>query len=191
MITLLLASTSPRRHELLRAAGIPFTAVPPGDEPSGEGLPAQRALQRAAAKARGAELPLGSAGPVLGVDTVVELSGEELGKPDDPDSAAAMLDRLQGRSHEVHTGHCLWLPGRARDLRLLASATVRCRRLTPAEIAAFVAGGSWRGKAGGYGIQDEAGAFMTLEAGALDTVVGLHVDSVRQLLESARSEAEG
>ncbi len=189
MITLLLASTSPRRHELLRAAGISFVAVPPGDEPSGEGTPAERAMQRAVAKARGAELPVGVAGAVLGVDTVVEVDGTEFGKPEDRASAAAMLGRLQGRSHFVHTAHCLWLPAAARDWRSLATAAVRCRALDAAESEAYLDGGSWRDKAGGYGIQDMAAEFVTLEAGALDTVVGLHVPAVRELLEIARQEA--
>lgn len=178
-----LASTSPRRRHLLTAAGIAFELCEPGEEDvAGEtGAPAELALARARRKARGARVAEGSV-PVLGVDTVVDLDGRELGKAASVDAARAMLTALAGRQHRVHTAHCLWWPDRGHDADETASAVVRCRQPSPAELSRYLESGQWRGKAGSYGIQDEAQTFLELAGGAFDTVVGLHVAAVRRLL---------
>lgn len=189
-LDLYLASTSPRRSELLARAGYRFALCEPGPEYEGAagdehgsepGDPAAHAQARARRKALGAEL-VDPRVPVLGVDTVVDLDGEELGKPRDRDAAAAMLARLAGRSHRVHTAHCLVDPVSGRVLEALASACVVCGAPPPAELERYLASEQWRGKAGSYGLQDAAQGFLRLTDGSFDTVVGLHVEAVRALL---------
>ena len=177
-----LASTSPRRRQLLAEAGVDFRLHPPGEEPRGAGSPDHLAALRARAKATGAPA---APGPILGVDTVVAVDDLELGKPCDRAAAEAMLHRLGGREHRVWTGHCLVLPGSRRCLERLVGARVRFQALDEAARAAFLDSGTWRGKAGGYGIQDPEAWFAELVEGDLDTVIGLHVATVRELLEAA------
>ena len=192
-----LASTSPRRRELLAAAGLMFDLCTPGpeyadgggDHDHGEvGDPVALSVARAERKARGAQAADPRV-PVLGVDTVVDLDGEELGKPLDRSAAAAMLQRLAGRDHRVHTAHCLVSLADGRCAAELATAVVSCRQPTAAELARYLDGGEWRGKAGGYGIQDGTQSFLTLRSGSFDTVVGLHVAAVRRLLRSLGERA--
>ena len=182
---LVLASSSPRRSELLRAAGIEFVPGLPGPEPAAAGTPEQLAVARARSKACGGVRPSGCALPLLGVDTVVDVDGVELGKPQDRSEAAAMLRRLAGRLHRVHTAHCLFDPGRGLAVEELASATVACRDIAAAELERYLDSGDWRGKAGSYGIQDGTQMFLRVVEGAYDTVVGLHVPAVLRLLRAA------
>jgi septum formation protein len=183
---LVLASTSPRRSQLLGAAGIAFVPGQPGPEPDAPGEPAQVARERARRKAVGAVPPPGVDLPVLGVDTVVDLDGSELGKPRDRAHAARMLTALAGRIHRVHTAHCLFEPRSGRAVEELATATVECRTPSAAELEAYLDGGEWWGKAGAYGLQDRTQSFLTLRDGAFDTVVGLHVAAVLRLLALLR-----
>lgn len=183
---LFLASTSPRRRQLLTAAGIAFALCEPGEEldhlPSAPGTaPAQLARERAARKALGARCPDPRL-PVLGVDTVVEVDGDELGKAPDAAAAAAMLRRLLGRSHLVHTAHCLVVPATPQRWEELVTATVVGGTPGVDELAAYVASGDWRGKAGAYGIQDPTQSFLRVAEGDFDTVMGLHVAAVERLL---------
>lgn len=188
-----LASTSPRRRQLLEQAGFTFALCEPGVEHvAGEAAePRQLALARARRKAGDAPIVTRDAMggvPVLGVDTVVDLDGRELGKPKDRDAARAMLLTLAGRDHRVHTGHCLVPGGSDREPRTeVATATVRCRQPSPAELERYLESGQWQGKAGGYGIQDDEQGFLTLVDGPFDAVVGLHVEAVRRLLAASRS----
>jgi septum formation protein len=184
-----LASTSPRRRHLLQQAGIRFELCEPGpeyadgrgDHDHGEtGVPHLLAVARARRKALGAVVPAGIT-PVLGVDTVVDLDGDELGKPRDRDGAAAMLRRLFGREHRVHTAHCLVWPSGA-VVEELATAVVAGRVPSPAELAHYLDSGDWRGKAGAYGLQDPSQSFLRRVEGADDTVVGLHLAAVQRLL---------
>ncbi len=178
---LYLASTSPRRQQLLRAAGIGFRLHAPGPEPSTTGTPAAQAAASARAKALTAVRPKGP-GRLLTADTVVALGGVALGKPKDEVQARSMLQGLCGETHQVHTAHCLLdLSSGVLD-EVVTTSRVRCQRLTDAEITAYLAGGEWQGKAGAYAIQGAAGAFMEVVAGDLDTVIGLSVAAVTGLL---------
>lgn len=180
-----LASTSPRRRALLRAAGIEHRLVDPGPEPTAEGAPEERALARARSKALGAAR---ADGLVVGVDTVVDVDGEELGKPADGAEAARMLERLQGRTHRVHTAVCVRRDGRVWSA--VATSVVRMAEVDEARVREHVASELWRGKAGGYGIQDpDVAAFTEVVDGEVDTVIGLPVRLLRELLDAARSEA--
>ena len=182
---LVLASASPRRAELLRAAGIPFEAVPADvDEAQYAGEDAGTYVQRLAT-AKAAHVAKAHPGrPVLGADTTVVVDGEVLGKPRDAAQAAAMLGRLAGRSHLVITGVCLLgADGRARS----GAATTRVdfRRLTAGEIDEYVASGEPMDKAGAYAIQGGAGGFITRIVGDYDNVVGLPIALVARFLRDA------
>jgi septum formation protein len=206
---LYLASKSPRRRELLTQAGLRFALCEPGEEyeagktehDSEAGEPVLLAAARARRKALGVS-GHGSRVPVLAVDTVVDLAGCELGKASNRDSAEAFIARLAGHTHKVHTAHCLLVPGGIgvpdgsgpdlRDGKLfeeVASSVVTCDRPDAAQIQRYLDSEQWRGKAGAYGIQDPAQDFLRLVSGSFDTVVGLHVDAVRRLLQAARERA--
>ena len=177
---LVLASSSPRRAELLRAAGIAFE-VRPGRvvEPryrGGDVAEYAESLARAKAASVPGEL-------VLGADTIVVLDGEVLGKPADTDDAAGMLSRLSGRAHEVVTGVALNQGGVLRWAH--EAARVTFRPLTHGEIAAYIASGEPMDKAGAYAIQGGAASFVTAVEGDRDTVIGLPVALVRRLLRIA------
>lgn len=193
MLELLLASTSPRRRELLSAAGVQFALCEPGpeyaaggDHDHGEvGEPSQLAIARARRKALGAR-PADLSVPVLGVDTVVDFQGQEFGKPRDRQHAEQMLRQLAGHRHRVHTAHCLVDLGSGARRERLATAEVMCRMPKAAELQHYLDSDEWRGKAGSYGVQDRAQSFLTLVAGDFDTVVGLNVQVVRALLGELR-----
>ena len=191
---LYLASTSPRRAALLRAAGVRFQLCEPGPEYApGEGHehtslagdPAAHAVERARRKGEGAAAPDPRV-PVLAVDTVVDLDGVELGKPGDAAAAEAMLRRLAGREHRVHTAHWLRVSATGRVVEQIASATVRCGQPDERLLRRYLDSGQWRGKAGSYGVQDDAQSFFRVVDGSFDTVVGLHVAAVRALLARVR-----
>jgi nucleoside triphosphate pyrophosphatase len=117
---------------------------------------------------------------VIGADTVVVLRGERMGKPRDADEAAAMMSRLQGRTHEVWTGIAVV---RGRELRTAAEcAKVQFIRLEPAAIEAYVRTGEPLDKAGGYGIQGLAAQFVRRIEGDYTTIVGLPLARLRQVL---------
>lgn len=192
-----LASKSPRRRSLLSRAGLTFELCEPGVEyepgqsehGSHVGEPAELARARARRKAVGAQAPSERA-PILAVDTVVDLAGVELGKAADREGAAALLRRLSGSRHRVHTAHCLlWPQDRNGGFVELCSATVVCDVVTQVQLDSYLDSEQWRGKAGAYGIQDEAQDFLHIFEGAFDTVVGLHVPAVLRLLAAAKGQS--
>ncbi len=184
MTHLVLASASPRRRAFIEGAGL-VAAVRPAevDETPGTGegpvdFARRMALEKATAvAASGPEAPW-----VLASDTVVVAEGAILGKPTGPADACAMLRRLSGRGHRVVTAWALVGPGAT---RVGHSATgVRFRVVEDDEIAAYVATGEPLDKAGAYGIQGGAGAFVEAIDGAYDTVVGLPLEAVLDALVS-------
>lgn len=196
-LDLYLASTSPRRSALLQQAGLRFALCEPGAEyapgagdehGSMQGDPLALAIERARRKGAGAIVPVPPA-PVLAVDTVVDLDGDELGKPRDRDHAEQMLRRLSGRLHRVHTAHYLRCQASARTLERAVSAVVACGPLDPARLTRYLDSGQWRGKAGSYGVQDQAQDSFQVIDGSHDTVVGLNVQAVRDLLLALRGRA--
>ena len=176
----ILASSSPRRAELLTAAGYAFTVRPtdvdesllPGESP----VEAVRRLSRA--KALAVEAPPGDV--VLAADTLVVVDGEALGKPTDEVEAAAMLRRLSGRAHDVLTGVTCRRGDECRSE--VATTRVWMDDLTDAVIAWYVASGEPMDKAGAYGIQGLASRFVTRVEGSYTNVVGLPVATVSSLL---------
>ena len=189
---LYLASQSPQRATLLTRATVRFAIVPSScnEEDISAPVPQALAIERARAKARGAQgVPPG--GVVLGADTVVALGREVLGSPSDAAGAAAMLGRLSGTTHQVLTAHCLWRAGTDTEAVALSMARVTMRPLSAQEIADYAATGEGIGKAGGYAIQEKADRFVVEVQGAIETVIGLHVPTVAKLWREVASASEG
>lgn len=181
---LILASRSPRRAELLRAAGIPFSVTPADvDETPRDGeRPHDYVLRIAREKAaRGASRAMG--GVILAADTVVVSGGELLGKPADAQDARRMLALLSGTVHDVHTAVALIHPGG--NAAEVASTRVRFVPLSQAEIDWYVSTGEPEGKAGAYAIQGAASRFVDRIEGSWSNVVGLPVATVYRLLRDA------
>jgi septum formation protein len=183
---LILASASPRRAELLDAAGIDFDPMPAHvDETVQDGESPERYVRRLAdAKACGI-LARSHGRPVVAADTVVVVDGQILGKPVDANDARRMLRMLSGRQHEVVTAVSVSLGG-PDDVCPAASAvertTVEFAALTDAEIAWYVESGEPMDKAGAYAIQGLASRFVTRIEGSYSNVVGLPVALVYKLL---------
>lgn len=184
--SIVLASASPRRLELLRSLGLAVRVEPSSynepDDPSI--LPADLAIRHAAAKAREVQARFPDE-LVVAADTVVDVDGIALGKPRDRTDAARMLRTLSGRTHAVHTAYAIAFPGR-RDLIEESSTTaVRFYRLGDTEIADYVATGEPMDKAGAYGIQGRAAALVASIDGDFYTVMGFplarFVRSLRRL----------
>ncbi|HEY3577252.1 MAG TPA: nucleoside triphosphate pyrophosphatase [Gaiellaceae bacterium] len=171
---LLLASTSPRRREILEQLRIPFDAVAP-DYDETEEDPVAHAI----GKARSV-LARADGRPVLGCDTEVVCAGRVYGKPDGPEAAEEMLESLSGRTHEVVAGLALITPAWE---ELHSEVTrVSVRELTPRDIAWYVASGEWEGRAGGYAIQGQGAALVERIEGDYLNVVGLPVSLLVRLL---------
>lgn len=179
---LILASASPRRLELLAQIGIVPDRVSPTDiDETRRKDESPRELALRLAREKAAACP-GEGAYVLAADTVVALGQRNLEKAADEAEAAAFLRLLSGRAHQCITGVAVRAPdGRIASRAVLAR--VKMKRLTQAEIAAYVAGGDWRGKAGGYGIQGAAGAFVTSINGSYTAIVGLPLYETKSLLE--------
>jgi septum formation protein len=181
-LTLILASTSPRRAELLRCAGIAFQTVrPDADERQLAGeTPAEYALRTAREKAE--SLPIRPGTILLGADTVVASDGRILGKPSDAAEAKSMLRLLSGKLHEVITGVCL--RSAEKTVCFQVTTAVLFRELSDAEIAAYVATGDPLDKAGAYAIQNGAAGMVRRIDGSYSNVVGLPLCEVIERLET-------
>jgi septum formation protein len=181
---LILASASPRRLELLARLGITPEAVMPAeiDETSRKAeLPDRYACRMACEKAAAVAGP-GSL--VLAADTVVAAGRRILPKTEDEDEARAALTLLSGRRHRVHSAVAVTDPAGRTRLRL-STSTVAFKRLSPEEVDAYLAGGEWRGKAGGYAIQGRAEALVRMLSGSHSGVMGLPLYETRTLLRAA------
>jgi len=183
---LILASSSPRRAELLRDAGIGFDVCAPQlDEARHPNEAAEKMVARLAeAKARAAAESAGAGKPaiIIGADTAVELDGEFFGKPRDAADAREMLSYLSGRTHFVLTGiFVLRLPDGATRSAVERTA-VTFALLDPSEIEAYVTSGEPFDKAGGYAIQGRAGRYIPRIEGCYFNVVGLPLARLHALL---------
>lgn len=180
-VRFILASGSPRRRELLEAAGLRFVVDPASiDETPLEGeAPVAYVARLAIAKAREV-LPRHSRDVVLGADTTVVLDGEIFGKPVADAEATAMLRKLSGRTHDVFTGIALVTTDGERST--VERTTVAMAALSDEEIGWYVASGEPRDRAGAYAIQGLASRFIQRVEGSYSNVVGLPVAAVLQLL---------
>jgi septum formation protein len=189
-IVLILASASPRRAELMRQIGLEFQVLPStvhektGKARDPKGLAQKLALDKAtdvAGKLNGRQ---GREEVwVLGADTLVWLSGKALGKPRNPADAVRMLKALSGRTHRVVTGLALVLVGGKRTIGGVESTAVTFRDLTESEIRDYVSGGEPLDKAGAYGIQGLAGAFVKKVNGCYFNVVGLPLARLMKMIQ--------
>ncbi|GHC56767.1 Maf family protein [Neogemmobacter tilapiae] len=181
---LILGSASPRRKELLAGLGIvPDAILPPDiDETPHKGeLPRPYAARLAREKALA--VTAGDDDIVLCADTTVALGRRILGKPDNAGQAAEFLTMLGGRRHQVFTA--IAVRRGAQIWERVSESDVKMKRLSDLELNAYLAGGDWQGKAGAYGIQGAAGAFIPWISGSFTGIMGLPVAETAALLAAA------
>jgi septum formation protein len=181
--SLVLASASPRRLDLLTRVGIVPDEVDPAEldeSPLPGELPEQHARRLAAAKAEAVATRHADAF-VVGADTVVACGRRILPKPEDEATARRCLEMLSGRRHRVFGGVTVIAPGGETRHRIVRTR-VAFKRLEASEIAAYIASEEWRGKAGGYAIQGLAAAFVPSINGSYSNIVGLPIFETAQLL---------
>ncbi len=186
--TLVLASRSPRRRDLLNRAALQFRVIPatldemplPGEEP-------EQLVERLARAKAGtvAERLAPAAHLVLGADTVVAIDGEVLGKPECAAHAERLLLRLLGRTHRVLTGVAVVAATTGRIRSLVVVSQVTMRDASEAEVARYVATGEPLDKAGGYALQGKGRSFVRRVEGSETNVIGLPLDETLALLEGA------
>ena len=178
---LILASTSPRRREILSMAGYRFTVLAPDVNEQAPGFSPESLVQELSRRKAAAAAAL--AGPddvILAADTVVVLDGRILGKPGDAVAAVQMLRSLSGKTHSVYTGFTI--SDKTTAVTRATTARVTMRDITQGEIDAYVATGSPLDKAGAYGIQEAAGMFVQSLQGDFYTIMGLPICPVSVLL---------
>ncbi len=192
---LILASSSPRRQQLLREAGYEFRVVAPDPQVEcgicSTGGPVELVRELALRKATDVARQLHDSGHggevvLLAADTVAECQGHILGKPIDEEDAARMLRLMRGRPHHVVTGICIWrLPAdtsEAESPYIEAVVTeLRMDEISDEAIDEYIATGGWEGKAGGFGYQDRLG-WIHVRHGSESNVVGLPLERVSELL---------
>ncbi len=190
-----LASQSPRRRELLKQIGVAFDVLPlravagrmdvveiPDEGEAAPDFARRMAAEKATCGWRAVDARHLLRFPVLGADTVVELDGAILGKPADRAAAEAMLQRLSGCEHQVHTAVAVQHEGRL-ELRL-SSSRVRLSELDAATIGRYLETGEYLGKAGAYGIQGRAAAFIEHVEGSYSGIMGLPLYDTAILLRA-------
>jgi septum formation protein len=188
---LVLASSSPRRAQILTELGIPFAIDPAEvDETILDGEGPEAAVSRLAGAKAAAVAGRRLDDWVLAADTLVFLDGEILGKPRDDDDASAMLRRLAGREHRVVSGLRLRL-GSSEGAGAITWSSVRFAYLSEEEIAWYVATGEPRDKAGAYGIQGKGARFIEGIDGSYTNVMGLPARDVYRLMREAGSPSLG
>jgi septum formation protein len=191
---LVLASNSPRRKDLLEEAGYRFEVEPPRIEeaaPAPGETPERYSLRIARLKAREVASRLGAAAGerivVLGADTVVDLKGEIIGQPASDEEARATLRRLSGSRHAVVTAVVVaeagaGAAGVVREAEAVERTELEMLPMTDEEIAAYVASGEGRGKAGSYAIQETGDRYVSVLGGSPTNVVGLPMETLAALL---------
>ncbi len=190
---LILASASPRRKQILAEAGYAFECIEPGDAEesiTSATTPEALAIAKACIKARVVAERLAPPYPawVIGMDTLVALGDDVLGKPLDRPDAERILGRLAGSRHRVISGCCLWpvndplLAKKALPRQASATTWVRMHPMSQAEIAAYVASGEADGKAGAYAIQENGDRFVADLDGSLLNVVGFPLELFQQMM---------
>lgn len=190
-----LASQSPRRRELLKQIGVAFDMLPlravtgrmdvveiPHAGEAAPDFTQRMAVEKAACGWRAVDARRLLRFPVLGADTVVELDGVIFGKPADRAGAEAMLTRLSGRTHRVHTAVAMQHEGRVE--MSLSSSQVRFAELDTAAIGRYLETGEYLGKAGAYGIQGRAAAFVEHIDGSYSGIMGLPLYDTAILLRA-------
>lgn len=185
-MTLILASASPRRRDLLHQIGVVPDEICPADmdeTPLKGELPARYALRMAVSKAE--TIASSRSGRfVLAADTVVALGRRILPKAETRQVAGECLDLLSGRRHTVYGGICLILPDGKKAVRVVRTSVIFAR-LHPADKQKYLDSGEWQGKAGGYAIQGQAALFVREIIGSYSNVVGMGLYETGALLKGA------
>jgi septum formation protein len=184
MAELILASSSPRRRELLTRSGIDFRVLEP--DPTAEcGIcsretPPEMVARLAYQKAANVidKIPDGL---VVACDTVAECMGQILGKPNDREHAKQMLTRLRGRPHSVYSGLCVWEKNSARRSVRVDVSRLRMHSISDSELEAYLDSELWIGKSGAFGFQDGP-PWIELHEGSASNVVGLPMDVLAEML---------
>jgi septum formation protein len=192
-VRLILASSSPRRRELLAQYGYSFEVLPlPADaeEPAKAGeapeaLVARLALQKARAVAAGIQ-----SGVLLTCDTVAACRGRILGKPRDVEDAREMLRWQRGREQEVYSGLCVWPLPHGQPRVAVAVTRLRMAPISDEQLEEYLSSGLWEGKAGAFGYQDRLGWLEILE-GSETNVVGLPMELLAELVQAAEGAEAG
>lgn len=181
---LILASSSPRRRELLALLQVPFESVTPSfrECPEARRPPSERAAAYATGKARSCAAGAPEA-LVLGCDTLIAFDDRVLGKPNDPAEAQAMLWALRGREHRVHTAVVVLRHADDRFASGVETVRVWMRAFSRAELDRYVAGGECMGKAGAYAIQGAGGRLVERIEGDFTATVGLPLELTAALLQ--------
>lgn len=182
---LILGSSSPRRRDLLRSAGLRFDIHPAeiAEEQRASEAPETFVQRTASDKARWVAARRAAAGddrPVLGADTTVIIDGRALGKPRDRDEARSMLERLSGRDHHVLTAVCLHTAAKIHER--LCRTRVTFKVLSSRELERYLDRAAWQDKAGAYAIQAEAAYIVRAVDGSYTNVMGLPLCETYELL---------
>ena len=181
-MTIVLASRSPRRIELLAQLGLTPQVVPADidETPLPHENPVAYAQRLALAKAHAVVARVAANSTVLAADTTVDLDGEIFGQAADIHEATDMLRRLSGRTHQVHTAVAVM--GSDGQASVVVTSQVTFRELSPTEIAEYLATGEYVGKAGSYAVQGLGGSFVTQVEGSLSGVIGLPLQETARML---------
>ncbi|MDA7951100.1 MAG: Maf family protein [Pirellulaceae bacterium] len=183
---LVLASSSPRRKELLTEAGYSFTIVLPDDsveDPIHREESVREYVARLAFQKAKSVIPKIESGLVLACDTLAYCEGELLGKPTDQDEARRMVTHLSGKEHQVYSGLCLWDKTTGQKNVEVETSILSMKPLSPKELDDYLATDLWVGKAGAFGYQD-GHPWLTLTSGSPSNVVGLPLERLKAMLSS-------
>lgn len=183
---LILASTSPRRQELMAQIGYKFTIIPPPyHEPDFSPSPAQTALAWAQALAYFKARAIAQTNPeaiVIGADTIVTHNDTIIGKPRDKQHARQILTTMFGGKNEVITGLAVLCPARNKRIITYENSTLVMRPMKKEEVNTYLASGAWRGKAGAYALQEGGDKFVQSIEGSESNIVGLPLEKLREVL---------
>ena len=186
METIILASGSPRRRELLAKVKLPTKVIPPGiaEDHSLYGSPHELVSKLSCAKVQAILTLFKTESPrwVLGLDTVVEIDGKVLGKPSGPGEAESMLRLLSGRVHNVFTGIALLVERGKPIERQVVCTEVKFKEMAERELHFYLDSGEWVGAAGGYRIQERGAFFIEWIRGSYSNVVGLPLEAFYAIL---------
>ena len=191
---MILASASPRRAQLLQAAGYEFTIDPASDDAecgicSGQAAP-EFVAKNAFLKAKDV-VGRYQSGLVVGADTVAWCNGQILGKPRDEDHAEQILKMLSGRQHDVYTGVCVWSTNLGKYVGDVVRTSLEMLALSDTMMSDYLASMMWEGKAGAFGYQDGNNWLKIVGSGSESNVVGLPMERLAEILENFNAIANG
>ena len=186
-LSIILASASPRRKDLLAGAGYKFTVVPPDVDESAlpvSGVNPREYAERLALAKAGSVAGKFPACLVIGADTIVDSGGQIIGKPADAEDARRITEKLFNSPHKVITGVAIIILKDGVEIVESDVTTVYPKKMTAEQIERHIKGGSWEGKAGAYAIQETGDEFVERIEGSLTNVMGFPMELVQRLLKN-------